>query len=59
MGGSAVGGGIANITIGNLMNVEHIDGNTDIRALMGQMADILRSLSTGGSVNGQTGAIAP
>ena len=41
------------------MNVEHMDGNTDIRALLGQMADMLQSLSNGGSIVGQTGNIAP
>ena len=52
-------GGAVTVNIQNMMNVEHMDGSTDIRALMGQMADILRQLSTGGSVVGQTGAVAP
>jgi hypothetical protein len=57
MGPGGAGGTVININ--NLMNVDSIDGNTDIRALMGQMADMLRSLSNGGSVAGQTGTIAP
>jgi hypothetical protein len=59
MGSGTATGGAVNISIQNLMNVDHIDGQTDIRALMGQMADMLRQLSSGGSVAGQTGAIAP
>jgi hypothetical protein len=55
--GGAGGGTVINIQ--SLMTVEHMDGNTDIRALMGQMADMLRQLSTGGSVVGQTGQVAP
>jgi hypothetical protein len=57
-GPGAAGGGTV-INIQSLMTVEHMDGNTDIRALMGQMADMLRQLSTGGSVVGQTGQVAP
>jgi hypothetical protein len=58
-GPGEAGGGAISINIQNLMNVEHMDGNTDIRALMGQMADMLRQLSTGGSVVGQVGTVAP
>jgi hypothetical protein len=63
-GGAATGagpGGTGSIVINiqSLMTVEHMDGNTDIRALMGQMADMLRQLSTGGSVVGQTGSVTP
>jgi hypothetical protein len=58
-GPGGTGGGGTVINIQSLMTVEHMDGNTDIRALMGQMADMLRQLSTGGSVVGQTGSIAP
>lgn len=63
-GGAATGAGPGaqggtTINIQNLMTVEHMDGNTDIRALMGQMAEMLRQLSTGGSVVGQTGQVAP
>lgn len=47
------------ISINNLMNVEKMDGSTDVRALLGQMADILNQLSSGGSVVGQTGQVAP
>jgi hypothetical protein len=56
--GAAAGGGTT-ITIQNLMNVERMDGNTDIRSLLGQMADMLTKLSTGGSVVGQTGSVTP
>ena len=52
-------GGAVTIHIQNMMNVEHMDGSTDIRALMGQMADVLRQLSTGGSVVGQSGTVTP
>jgi hypothetical protein len=63
-GGAATGAGPGGaggttINIQNMMTVEHMDGNTDIRALMGQMAEMLRQLSTGGSVVGQTGQVAP
>lgn len=58
-GGTATAAGGISINIQNLMNVERMDGNTDIRALMGQMADMLRQLSTGGSVVGQNGTVAP
>jgi Phage-related minor tail protein/Peptidase_C39 like family len=57
-GPGAAGGGTT-ITIQNLMNVERMDGNTDIRSLLGQMADMLTKLSTGGSVVGQTGSVTP
>jgi len=57
--GPGEGGGGITINVQNLMNVERMDGNTDIRALMGQMADMLRQLSTGGSVVGQNGTVAP
>lgn len=59
MGTGGGGGGPVSISVQNLMNVEHMDGQTDVRALMGQMAEILRQLSSGGSVAGQTGAVAP
>lgn len=57
--GPGGGGGVVTVNIQNMMNVEHMDGSTDIRSLMGQMAEILRQLSTGGSVVGQSGVIAP
>jgi hypothetical protein len=60
--GAGPGGGGAGsvvINIQSLMTVEHMDGNTDVRALMGQMADMLRQLSTGGSVVGQVGTVSP
>ncbi len=56
--GDAAAGGAVTINIQNMMNVEHMDGNTDVRSLMGQMADILRQLSTGGSIVGQGGQVA-
>jgi len=56
--GAAAGGGTV-INIQNLMNVERMDGNTDIRSLLGQMADMLTKLSNGGSVVGQTGSVTP
>lgn len=61
MGGGAPGaaGGGSVINIQNLMNVERMDGNTDVRSLLGQMADMLTKLSTGGSVVGQTGSVTP
>lgn len=52
-------GGTVTVNIQNMMNVEHMDGTTDIRSLMGQMAEILRQLSTGGSVVGQNGVVTP
>lgn len=58
-GPGGVGAAGTTINIQNMMTVEHMDGNTDIRALMGQMAEMLRQLSTGGSVVGQTGQVAP
>jgi hypothetical protein len=57
MGPGAAGSTVINVQ--NLMNVDRIDGNTDIKALMGQMAEMLRSLSSGGSVVGQSGVVAP